>query len=59
MGRRSMDWADEPLSTDPPLPGWGWVGIRCKVIIQEWVGGEMEKKARDELGAWRRGEAMI
>jgi len=27
-GRRPMERADEPPSTNPPLPGWVWVHIK-------------------------------
>ena len=28
MGQRPMERADEPPSTNPPLPGWVWVHIK-------------------------------
>ena len=39
-----MEWADEALSIDPPLPGWlGWEGNEMTVVVQERVGGERKR----------------
>ena len=47
-GRRTMEWADEPPSSNllyqAGLGGWG---IKCGTT-QEWAGGEKEKMARGE-----------
>ena len=50
-GRRPMERADEPPSTNPPLPGWVWVHIKGGDV---GVGGWGKEKPRDEAC---RGEA--
>ena len=51
MGQRPIERADEPPSTNPPLPGWVWVHIKGGGV---GVGGWGKEKPRDEVC---RGEA--